>query len=100
MAALAQQALLTICAVEPVSAEQFKLDQIELAQDLVLKEQQVEYLISMLPGLENSEKDQEQAIRQLEEELKVAEEERKEAVKEKEEVLAKLESVIRSIKRP
>jgi mediator of RNA polymerase II transcription subunit 21 len=67
---------------------------------LILKEQQIEYLISVLPGLENSEKDQERMIRQLEEELKVAEEKRKEAVKEKEDVLARLEGVIRSVKRP
>jgi mediator of RNA polymerase II transcription subunit 21 len=71
-----------------------------LAQDLILKEQQIEYLISVLPGLENSEKDQEQTIRQLEEELKTAETLRKEAVKEKEAVLARLNDVIRSVKRP
>jgi mediator of RNA polymerase II transcription subunit 21 len=71
-----------------------------LAQDLIMKEQEIEMLISSLPGLENSEKDQEQMIRQLEEELKLSEEARKEAVKEKEAVLAKLESVIRSVRRP
>jgi mediator of RNA polymerase II transcription subunit 21 len=65
-----------------------------------MKEQEIEMLISSLPGLENSEKDQEQMIRQLEEELKLSEEARKEAVKEKEAVLAKLESVIRSVRRP
>jgi mediator of RNA polymerase II transcription subunit 21 len=86
--------------VEPLPAEVFKAGQLELAQDLILKEQQIEYLISVLPGLDNSEKDQEQMIKQLEEELQVAEEERKVAVKEKEVVLAKLESVIRSVKRP
>lgn len=72
----------------------------ELAQDLIVKEQEIEYIISKLPGLENSEKDQEQTIRQLEEELKAAEEERKEAVKEKAAILANLESVIRGVKRP
>lgn len=65
-----------------------------------MKEQEIEYLVSVLPGLENSEKDQEQMIRRLEEELKVAEEERKEALREKERVLARLEDVIRSVKRP
>lgn len=78
----------------------FKAGQKELAQDLILKEQQIEYLISVLPGLENSEKDQELTIRQLEEELKIAEARRKEAMKEKENVLARLETVIRSVKRP
>jgi mediator of RNA polymerase II transcription subunit 21 len=67
---------------------------------LILKEQQIEYLISILPGLENNEKDQGQTIRQLEEELKIAEDERKAAVKEKEAVLARLDDVLRSVKRP
>ncbi|TVY58535.1 Mediator of RNA polymerase II transcription subunit 21 [Lachnellula cervina] len=86
--------------VEPVSADEFKAGQRELAQDLIMKEQQIELLISVLPGLDNSEMDQERMIRQLEDELKVAEEKRREAVKEKEEVLARLEGVIRSVKRP
>lgn len=89
-----------IVPVDPYSADVFKAGQRELAQDLIIKEQQIEYLISVLPGLENSEKDQEQTIRQLEEELKIAEEERKAALKEKEAVLARLEGVIRSVKRP
>ena len=54
----------------------------------------------MLPGLENSEKDQEETIQKLEGELKVAEERRKDAMREKEVVLARLEGVIRSVKRP
>ena len=86
--------------MDPLPADQFKAGQTELAQDLILKEQQIEYLISMLPGLENSETDQERRMKELEEELKVAEEERQKALKEKEEVLAKLEGIIRSIKRP
>ncbi|TVY87846.1 Mediator of RNA polymerase II transcription subunit [Lachnellula willkommii] len=86
--------------IEPVSADEFKAGQKELAQDLIMKEQQIELLISVLPGLDNSETDQERMIRQLEDELKVAEEKRREAVKEKEEVLARLEGVIRSVKRP
>ncbi|EPE31004.1 Mediator hinge subcomplex-like protein [Glarea lozoyensis ATCC 20868] len=86
--------------VDPLPADQFKAGQTELAQDLIVKEQQIEYLISMLPGLENSENDQEKRMKELEEELKVAEEERQQALKEKEEVLTKLEGIIRSIKRP
>jgi mediator of RNA polymerase II transcription subunit 21 len=85
--------------VDPLPADQFKAGQTELAQDLILKEQQLEYLISMLPGLDNSENDQQKRMKELEEELKAAEEERQRALKEKEEVLAKLETVIRSIKR-
>ncbi|KAI9054976.1 hypothetical protein LZ554_002119 [Drepanopeziza brunnea f. sp. 'monogermtubi'] len=86
--------------VTPDPADVFKAAQRELAQDLILKEQQIEYLISSLPGLGNSEKDQEHMIRTLEEELKVAEDERRGALMEKEEVLGRLEGVIRGIKRP
>jgi mediator of RNA polymerase II transcription subunit 21 len=86
--------------VEPYPADVFKAGQRELAQDLIIKEQQIEYLISKLPGLTHSEKDQEQRIRELEEELKEAEEKSKVAVKEKEVLLAKVEEVIRSVKRP
>ncbi len=93
-------ALADILTVDSYPADVFKAAQRELAQDLILKEQQIEFLISSLPGLENSESDQEQMILQIEEELKLAEEERKQALKEKEAVLAKLENVIRSVKRP
>jgi len=62
--------------------------------------QQIEYLISALPGLDNSEHDQERYIKELEEELRAAEAQRLEAAKEKEETLAKLDHVIRSIRRP
>jgi mediator of RNA polymerase II transcription subunit 21 len=86
--------------VEPHTPDVFKASQKELAQDLISKEQQIEYLISLLPGLENSEKDQEEMIQQLEVELKKAEVKRKEALEEKKAVLARLESVIRSVKRP
>jgi mediator of RNA polymerase II transcription subunit 21 len=89
-----------IALVDPYPADVFKAGQKELAQDLIIKEQQIEALISMLPGLDNSEKDQEDTIQQLEEELRAAEEKRKEATKEKDAVLARLESVITSIKRP
>jgi mediator of RNA polymerase II transcription subunit 21 len=94
------QQLANTTVVEPYPTDVFKAGQKELAQDLIVKEQQIEALISMLPGLDNSERDQEDTIRQLEEELKVAETRRKEAVREKEVVLSRLESVIRSVKRP
>jgi mediator of RNA polymerase II transcription subunit 21 len=87
-------------AVDPLPPDEFKAGQLELARDLIYKEQQIEMLISSLPGLDNSEEDQERYIRDLEEELKAAEEERQEAVKEKDEVLVKLDKVICSIRRP
>jgi hypothetical protein len=86
--------------VEPLPADVFKKDQTQLARDLMLKEAQIEYLISLLPGLDRREMDQEEKIRQLEEELKAAEIQRKEALKEKEAALARLDSVIVSVKRP
>jgi mediator of RNA polymerase II transcription subunit 21 len=92
--------LINAALVDPYPADVFQAGQKELAQDLIVKEQQVEALISMLPGLENNEKDQEGTIRQLEEELKEAEARRKDAVKKKEAVLARLESVITRVKRP
>jgi mediator of RNA polymerase II transcription subunit 21 len=57
-------------------------------------------LVSRLPGLDHSEREQEERIKQLEIELKAAEEKRKTAVGEKDAVLEKLEAVIRSVKRP
>lgn len=72
----------------------------ELSRDIIIKEQQIEYLISMLPGLENSEKDQERVIRELEEDLKAAEIQRQEALKERDQILAELDRVIQSIRRP
>lgn len=95
-----QLTYLRIYLVDPHPADVFKASQVELAQDLITKEQQIEYLISILPGLDNSEKDQERNIKELEEELKVAEAQRQEAIKEREDTLAKLDAVIRSVRRP
>ncbi|KAF7887114.1 uncharacterized protein EAF02_003761 [Botrytis sinoallii] len=86
--------------LEPLPADKFKEGQLELARDLIIKEQQIEVLISALPGLEDSENKQHQTILRLEQELKEEEERRKEALKEKEAVLARLDGVIRSVKRP
>ncbi|KAI1205690.1 CSE2-domain-containing protein [Annulohypoxylon truncatum] len=86
--------------LDPHPEDVFKASQLELAQDLITKEQQIELLISILPGLDNSEQDQERNIKELEEELKVAEAQRQEAIKEKEDTMVKLDAVIRSIRRP
>jgi hypothetical protein len=99
---LDMQAFLTSACVtvESLPPDEFQAGQLELARDLIVKEQQIEYLISSLPGLDNSERDQEQSVKDLEEELKVAETQRLEAVKEKDEVLAKLDQTFRRIRRP
>lgn len=86
--------------VDPLPAEEFQAGMSELSRDLITKEQQIEYLISMLPGLQNSEQDQERSIKELEEDLKAAETERQEALKERDQVLAELDNVIRRIRRP
>jgi mediator of RNA polymerase II transcription subunit 21 len=73
---------------------------VELARDLIIKEQQIEVLISMLPGLDSSENDQERCIRELEEEVRIAEAQRLDAIKEKNEIVATLGTVVRSVHRP
>ena len=87
-------------AVDPLPADDFRAGMVELSRDLIIKEQQIEVLISSLPGLDNSEKDQERYIKELEDDLKVAEAQRQDAIKEKDHILAELDSVIRSIRRP
>lgn len=86
--------------MDPHPEDVFRAAQVELAQDLITKEQQIELLISILPGLDNSEQDQERNIRELEEELKVAEAQRQKAIQERKETLAKIDTVIGSINRP
>ncbi|KAG5745855.1 hypothetical protein H9Q69_011581 [Fusarium xylarioides] len=86
--------------VDSLPLDEFRAGMVELSQDLIVKEQQIEVLISSLPGLDNSEMDQERYIKELEEDLKIAEAQRQEAIKEKDQILSELDSVIRSIRRP
>ncbi|OAQ99468.1 hypothetical protein LLEC1_02043 [Akanthomyces lecanii] len=86
--------------VDPLPEDEFAAGLTELSRDLIFKEQQIEYLISLLPGLNNSEQDQEKAIKDLEEDLKAAEAERQEALEERDGILTQLDSVICSIRRP
>lgn len=88
------------CVVDSHPADVFKAAQVELAQDLITKEQQIEYLISILPGLDNSERDQQRNIKELEDELKTAEAQHQEAIQEKKDIMSNLDEVIRSIRRP
>lgn len=65
----------------------------------MLKEQQIEYLINSLPGLGNSEADQEKRMRELEKELREVEAERLKAESEKDALVDGLGKVLVGVKR-
>lgn len=71
----------------------------ELAQDLVVKEQQIEYLVNSLPGIGTSEAQQERRMRELEVELRAAEKERAAAEVEKETMVEGLGKVLVGVRR-
>lgn len=83
----------------PEDAHVFDAALRELARDLVLKEQQIELLINSLPGLGNSEADQEKRMRELERELKAVETERAAAEREREALVEGLGKVLVGVKR-
>ena len=83
----------------PDSTEVFQASLRELARDLILKEQQIEYLITVLPGIDNSERDQNDRIHALEKELRQIEEERKTAMRSKEDMLGVLSELAANCKR-
>ena len=56
--------------VDPLPNDEFRAGMVELARDLITKEQEIEALASALPGLDNSEQDQHKSIKALQEELK------------------------------
>jgi mediator of RNA polymerase II transcription subunit 21 len=78
----------------PPTQEEFQKDIRELSRDLVLKEQQIEVLIASLPGLNSSEEEQMERMRELERELEALEGERVEAVKQREVLQKKVEEKI------
>ncbi|KAF2837176.1 CSE2-domain-containing protein [Patellaria atrata CBS 101060] len=71
----------------------------ELSRDLILKEQQIEHIISVLPGIGTSEKEQMARIQELNEQIEVAETERQRVIVEKQELLSKLDRIIMGVKR-
>ena len=75
----------------------FSSRQRELARDLIIKEQQIEYLISVLPGIGSSETDQKARIRQLEGELRSAEDESYRKARELSRLRKKLEAVLGAV---
>lgn len=74
--------------------EQFDADLKDMAKDLVVKSQQIELLIANLPGVNSSEAEQMQRMKDLERELEDLEGERQHAVLEKERLLRLVEEKI------
>jgi mediator of RNA polymerase II transcription subunit 21 len=84
---------------QKVSPEQFQEDIKEFARDIVIKQQQMEALIANLPGLNVSEEQQVQRMKDLERELEGLEGDRLAAVKEKEVLLKRVEEKIMGVGR-
>lgn len=83
----------------PIEPEAFKSALHEIARALVLREQQIEILINSLPGLGNSEADQERRIGELQAELREAEAQRATAEIEREEMIDALGDAIGTVRR-
>lgn len=84
---------------QPDDPQVFQANLRELARDLVVKEQQIEYLIKVLPGIGNSARDQNDRIKQLEQELKDVEKERKQAGVGRDELLRMVEKLAMGCRR-
>ncbi|KAK6386231.1 Mediator of RNA polymerase II transcription subunit 21 [Exophiala oligosperma] len=80
--------------LRPASAGTFESAQRELAEDLVAKAQQIEFLISRLPGIGRGEDEQAREIRELVERVRAMEVRRKTRRKEMRETLRKLDGVV------
>lgn len=82
---------------QPDSPRTFAARQRELARDLIIKEQQIEYLISVLPGIGASEAEQEARIRELESQLREVEKERVAKAEELKQLRGRLEDVLGAV---
>ncbi|KAI6909348.1 hypothetical protein D0869_04133 [Hortaea werneckii] len=83
----------------PDTPENFERALRELAQAMVLQEQQMEVLINSLPGLERNEAEQVQRMRALEAELREVEAERVKAEEERVKMLDALGGVMNGARR-
>lgn len=66
---------------------------------MILKTKQIEYIISILPGVENSKEKQEERIRELDGDLRAALEDRREAEGVREEWVRRVEGVVGGVRR-
>ncbi|CZT19911.1 related to RNA polymerase II holoenzyme/mediator subunit [Ramularia collo-cygni] len=71
----------------------------EMAQDVVLQEQQIEIIVNQLPGIGSSEADQERRMRELEVEMREIEEQRAKKETEREKMVDMLGEIIGRVKR-
>lgn len=85
--------------LRPVAPQVFANAQHELAEDLVQKGQQIELLISRLPGIGRGEEQQAEDIRVLAERVRDMEERRKAKRKEMKEYVKRLDNVIMGMSR-
>lgn len=85
--------------LRPQSPDVFDQAQQDLAEDLVMKAQQIEYLIKRLPGLGQGEEQQNAEIRRLVEEVKEMEVKRREKRKEMRKCLEQLDHVVMGMSR-
>ncbi|KAK2865389.1 RNA polymerase II mediator complex subunit [Arthroderma sp. PD_2] len=83
----------------PDSPNTFAQRQRELARDLIIKEQQIEYLISVLPGIGSSEAEQEARIRQLADELREAEKVRRRKRRQMKKLAEKIDGLLEAVSR-
>jgi len=80
--------------LRPAAPEVFASAQRELSDDLVTKAQQIEYLISRLPGIGRGEEQQAEEIRILVEKVREMEARRKEKRREMRECVRRLDAVV------
>jgi mediator of RNA polymerase II transcription subunit 21 len=80
--------------LHPVSQQTFENAQRELAEDLVLKGQQIELLISRLPGIGRGEEEQAEEIKVLVDKVREMETRRKEKRREMRQFVRRLEGVV------
>ncbi|KAI1962851.1 Mediator of RNA polymerase II transcription subunit 21 [Ophidiomyces ophidiicola] len=77
----------------------FLMRQRELARDLIIKEQQIEYLITVLPGIKSTEAEQVERIKQLAQELRIVEEERRVKMREMKKLAEKVDGLLGAVSR-